>query len=122
MSDPPKIKTATDAFESASDESRVYILKLYVSGMTPSSLRAIQNLRRICRQYLEGRFELDIIDIYQQPELAKREQIIAAPTLIKKLPVPLRHFIGDLSDTEKILVGLNLIPKHRQTRNTDQGE
>jgi circadian clock protein KaiB len=112
MNDDPKIKSATEAFEKAlSDEKNVYILKLFVSGMTPSSLRAIQNIRNICREHLKGRYELEVIDIYQQPELGKREQILAAPTLVKQLPAPLRQFIGDLSDTEKILVGLNLIPK-----------
>ncbi len=105
------IKSATGAFEKALNEPNVYVLKLFVSGMTPRSLKAIQNTRRICRDHLDGRYELEVIDLYQQPELGKREQIIAAPTLIKKLPVPLRQFIGDLSDTEKILVGLDLIPK-----------
>lgn len=111
MSKENGIKSATDAFEKASNEPNVYVLKLFVSGMTPRSLKAIQNTRRICRDHLEGRYELEVIDLYQQPELGKREQIIAAPTLIKKLPAPLKQFIGDLSDTEKILVGLDLIPK-----------
>lgn len=114
MNDKNGIKNAADAFEKALNEKRVYILKLFVSGMTSSSLKAIQNIREICQKHLEGRYELEVIDIYQQPELGKREQIIAAPTLIKKLPVPLRQFIGDLSDTDKILVGLNLIPKKPQ--------
>ncbi|MFW6333195.1 MAG: circadian clock KaiB family protein [Thermodesulfobacteriota bacterium] len=111
MSEENGIKSATGAFEKALKEQKVYVLKLFVSGMTPRSLKAIQNTRRICRDHLDGRYELEVIDIYQQPELGKREQIIAAPTLIKKLPMPLRQFIGDLSDTDKILVGLDLIPK-----------
>jgi len=111
MTEENGIKSATDAFEKALNEENMYVLKLFVSGMTPRSLKAIQNTRRICRDHLDGRYELEVIDLYQQPELGKREQIIAAPTLIKKLPVPLRQFIGDLSDTEKILVGLDLIPK-----------
>lgn len=88
-----------------------YILKLYVAGITPRSMKAILNIKQICRDHLEGRYELEIIDIYQQPVLARGEQIVAAPTLIKKLPPPLRKFIGDMSDTEKILVGFDLIPR-----------
>jgi len=85
-----------------------YVLKLYVTGMTPRSMEAIMNIKKICQENLSGRYELDIIDIFRQPVLAKGEQIIAAPTLIKKLPLPFRKFIGDMSDTEKILIGLNL--------------
>jgi len=88
-----------------------YVLKLYVTGMTPRSMKAITNIRGICEEHLKGRYELEIIDIFQQPVLTKGEQIIAAPTLIKKLPLPLRRFIGDMSDDEKILIGLDLRPK-----------
>jgi len=88
-----------------------YILKLYVAGMTPNSRRAITNIKKICDEYLEGRYELEILDIYQQPVLAAGEQIIAAPTLIKELPLPLHKFIGDLSNKDKVLVGLDLRPK-----------
>ncbi len=88
-----------------------YILRLYVTGTTPNSQRAIENVRKICEEYLQGRYELEIVDIYQQPELAREGQIIAAPTLIKKLPLPLRKFIGDMSKTEKILLGLELKAK-----------
>ncbi|HTY74891.1 MAG TPA: circadian clock KaiB family protein [Candidatus Nanoarchaeia archaeon] len=88
-----------------------YVLRLYVTGMTPKSIHAIENIRKICEENLKDRFELEVIDVYQQPEYAKKEEIIAAPTLIKKLPLPLRKFIGDMSDKEKILVGLNLFPK-----------
>jgi circadian clock protein KaiB len=86
-------------------------LRLYVAGLNRISLRAIENLNRICAEHLQGRYELEVIDIYQQPVLAQGEQIIAVPTLIKQLPPPLRRFIGDLSQTEKILVGLDLRPK-----------
>ncbi len=79
--------------------------------MTPNSLRAIENLRKICEEHLEGRYELEIIDIYQNPVLAIGEQIIATPTMIKELPTPLRKFIGDLSQTDRILLGLDLKPK-----------
>jgi circadian clock protein KaiB len=91
-------------------DQKKYVLKLYVTGMTPHSLNAIKEIKAICTEYLQDRYELEIIDIYQQPVLAKGEQIIAAPTLIKKLPLPLRRFIGDMSDKERILVGLDLRP------------
>lgn len=93
---------------------RVYVLKLFVSGMTPNSMRAIRNIREICRNHLKDDYQLEIVDIYQQPELGRREQIVAAPTLVKKLPAPLRKFIGDLSDTEKIVVGLDVISKDQE--------
>jgi len=93
-------------------ETRHYVLRLYVAGLTKKSLRAIENLKKICQEHLQGRYELEVVDIYQQPDLAKGEQIIAAPTLIKELPPPLRRFIGDMSQTEKILVGLELRPKN----------
>jgi circadian clock protein KaiB len=81
-----------------------------VTGSTPRSTKAIQNIRALCEQHLRGRYDLEVIDIYQQPVLARGEQIIAAPTLIKKLPEPLRKVVGDLSDTEKVLMGLDLQP------------
>lgn len=85
-----------------------YVLRLYVTGTTPNSMRAIVNIRKICEEHLQGRFELEIVDISQHRTLAAGEQIIAAPTLIKKLPLPLRRFIGDMSQTERILLGLDL--------------
>lgn len=85
-----------------------YILKLYVTGITPRSTTAISNIKKICEEHLKGRYDLEVVDLYLQPNLAKGEQIIAAPTLIKKLPLPLRRIIGDLSGTEKVLVGLDL--------------
>ena len=85
-----------------------YVLRLYVTGMTPRSTQAIKNLQAICDEYLEGRYDLDVIDIYQQPVLVKGEQIIAAPTLIKKLPLPMRRIIGDMSNRERVLLGLDL--------------
>ncbi len=100
---------ATLDWEKTPDEK--YVLRLYVTGMTPNSVRAIENMRAICGEYLEGRFDLQIIDVYKQPSLAKGEQIIAAPTLVKKLPPPLRRFVGDLSNTERVLLGLDLVPK-----------
>lgn len=91
-----------------SEPNEKYILQLYVTGATPSSTKAIKNLKKICEEYLDKRYVLEVIDIYQQPQLAKGEQIIAAPTLIKKLPLPFRTLIGDLSDTDRVLMGLNL--------------
>ena len=93
---------------SLSPGTEKYVLRLFVTGMTPRSVNAIENIRKICEENLKGRYELEVIDIYQQPEYAKSEQILAAPTLIKKLPLPLRKFIGDMSDKEKILIGLNV--------------
>ena len=87
-----------------------YVLRLYVTGLTARSTRAIQNIKTICEDHLKGRYELEVVDVYQHPGLAKGEQIIAAPTLIKYLPLPLRRFIGDMSHTEKILLGLDLRP------------
>jgi circadian clock protein KaiB len=87
-----------------------YILRLYVTGMTTRSARAIANLQRFCEKHLHGRYDLQVIDVYQQPELARSEQIVAVPTLIKQLPLPLRRLIGDMSDEERVLVGLNILP------------
>jgi circadian clock protein KaiB len=85
-----------------------YVLRLYVTGSTNRSVFAIENLKKICEEYLEGRYELQVIDLYQKPSLAKGDQIIAAPTLIKRLPLPFRRIIGDMSNKEKVLVGLDL--------------
>jgi circadian clock protein KaiB len=86
-----------------------YVLRLYVTGMTPRSAQAIKNLQAICNEHLEGRYDLDVIDIYQQPVLTKGEQIIAAPTLIKRLPLPMRRLVGDMSNRERVLLGLDLV-------------
>lgn len=106
----PKKSKAQVALEQAAAEraSQRYILRLYIAGTTARSTLAIQNIRKICEEHLHGRYDLQVIDVYQQPTLAEGEQIIAAPTLVKKLPLPLRRFIGDMSDTERILVGLDL--------------
>ena len=86
----------------------VYRLRLFVTGVTPNSTRAIANLKEICETYLAGKYDLEIIDVYQQPLIAESEQIIALPLLIKKSPMPQRRLIGDMSDTGKVLRGLNL--------------
>ena len=100
-----------------------YVLRLYISGVTARSTRAILNLKTLCDRHLPGRFELDVIDIYQQPHLAKDQQIVAAPTLVKSLPLPLRRFIGDMSRADRLLLGLGLAPaEHVTTGNDDQDD
>ena len=106
---PPGSHTASG--ESQIDPGERYILRLYVAGMTSRSARAVENVRAFCEKHLEGRYELQVIDVYQQPALAKSEQLIAAPTLIKKLPLPLRRLIGDMSNEDRVLVGLDLVTR-----------
>ncbi|MEK7795592.1 MAG: circadian clock KaiB family protein [Candidatus Hydrogenedentota bacterium] len=89
----------------------LYVLRLYVTGMTPNSVRAIENIKAICEEYLEGRYDVEIVDIYKQPSLAKGEQILATPTLVKLLPLPLRRLVGDLSQKNRVLLGLDLVPR-----------
>jgi circadian clock protein KaiB len=85
-------------------------LKLYVAGKTPKSLTALKNLKNICEEYLEGKYRIEIVDLLKKPQLAEGDQIFAVPTLVRKVPVPMRKIIGDLSDQEKVLVGLNIVP------------
>lgn len=87
-----------------------YVLRLYVTGMTARAARAIRNVRAICDEHLKGGYDLEVIDLYQQPALAREAQIIAAPTLIRKLPLPLRRIIGDMSERDRVMVGLGLDP------------
>jgi circadian clock protein KaiB len=107
-----KLREATEAFEEALKEKALrrakYILRLYVTGSSHHSLRAVYNLKKICEEYLPDDYDLEVIDIYKNPAAAREEQIIAAPTLVKKLPRPIRKFVGDMSNTQKILVGLDL--------------
>lgn len=112
---PPDGKTPLDSSEQflqalQNEKDGKYILRLYIAGNTPKSNEAITNIREICEKHLKGRYQLDVVDISQQPEMARTDQIIATPTLIKYLPAPLRRIIGDLSGKEKILVGLNILP------------
>jgi circadian clock protein KaiB len=110
MKEKNKITSAAEKFDlkiSTLDNDR-YILRLYITGSTRRSILAITNLKKICEEYLEGRYELEVIDLFQKPSLAKGDQIIAAPTLIKKLPLPFRRIIGDMSNKEKVLLGLDL--------------
>src|SRR5687767_4569441 len=90
------------------EEPKRWQLRLYVAGQTPKSLLAFANLQRICEQYLPGEFQIEVIDLIENPRLAKDDQIVAIPTLVRKLPEPIRKIIGDLSDTERTLVGLQL--------------
>jgi circadian clock protein KaiB len=98
------------AFEKTAEKQtqESYVLRLYVTGMTPRSTAAFESIKRICEKYLHGHYDLEVIDIYQQPSLAKDEQIIAAPTLVKRLPAPFRRLIGNLADEDRVLTGLGL--------------
>jgi circadian clock protein KaiB len=91
-----------------------YILKLYITGQTPNSIRALENLKRICEEELDEEYKIKVIDILKEPQLAEDDRIIATPTLVKFLPPPLNKIIGDLSDREKCLLGLDLIPKKKE--------
>jgi len=108
-----KIRSTDSKLESAAAEraSQRYVLKLYVTGATARSLRAIANIKAICEQYLKGRYDLEVVDIYQRPARLRGEQIVAVPTLIKRLPAPMRRMVGDLSKTEQVLRGLDLVTR-----------
>ena len=93
---------------SPDDNGEKYIFTLYVTGAAPSSMRAVVNVRKFCETFLAGRFEIEIIDIFKEPQVAKSAQLIAAPTLVKEFPLPVRRFIGDMSKTEKLLAGLDI--------------
>jgi len=101
---------APAGYAAPGDGAEKYILRLYITGMTNRAARTIENLQTFCEKHLAGHYELQVIDVYQQPELARTEQIVAVPTLIKKLPLPLRRLIGDMSDEERVLVGLDILP------------
>lgn len=107
-----KLRHATEAFEEALNEKALkrakYILRLYVTGSSGKSLRAVYNLKKLCEEYLPDEYDLEVIDIYKDPVAAREEQIVAAPTLVKKLPRPIRKFVGDMSNTQRILVGLDI--------------
>jgi circadian clock protein KaiB len=111
--DPAPPGDSAAAYETALQQSArdAYVLRLFVAGMTPNSRLAIENIRKFCSEHLEGRYQLEIIDIYQQLACAEEWQIIVAPTLVKELPPPLRKFIGNMSQTERLLLGLNVRTK-----------
>ena len=118
----PRKSSATKAMERAVSRASTekYVLKLYITGMTPRSREALRNLRKVCHERLGNNYDLEVIDIYQQPTLAKGDQIIAVPTLIKKLPLPLRRLIGDLSREDRIVLGLDLKPELPLPEYTDE--
>ena len=92
-------------------DAKKWNLRLYVAGQTPKSIVALANLKRICDEHLQGRYEIEVIDLMENPQLARRDQIVAIPTLVRELPSPLKRIIGDLSNTEKVLVGLDVSPR-----------
>ncbi len=99
-----------------------HVLRLYVMAETPNSTRALANIKRLCEGELKGRYELEVIDILQNPQLAEDDKIIAIPTLIKKLPNPIRRLVGDLSDREKVLLGLDIVSRNNGAQVSDQQE
>ena len=104
-----KLGLAGETKQAASHSRQAkYVLRLYVSGSTLKSALAVENIKRVCEQHLKGQYDLEVIDIYQQAHLARDEQIVAVPTLIKRLPPPLRKLVGDMSDLNKVLLGLDL--------------
>lgn len=92
------------------DDEGIWLLRLYVAGQTPKSVRAFANLRQICEKHLAGKYKIEIIDLLENPEIGRSDQILAIPTLVRRLPPPLVKIIGDLSNTEKVLVGLSITP------------
>jgi circadian clock protein KaiB len=105
--------SAIDAKPNGEETGEVWELRLYTAGQTPKSIAALANLKRICEEHLHGKYKIEVVDLMAHPRLAKEHQIVAIPTLVKKLPQPLRQLIGDLSDTERTLVGLQLRQTHR---------
>jgi circadian clock protein KaiB len=101
-------KKSSEPNGDATPKLQKVVLRLYVTGQTPRSVRAIENLSKFCRRFLKERFDLEVIDIYQEPSLAKEVQIVAAPTLIKSLPLPVRRLVGDFSDQERVISGLDI--------------
>jgi circadian clock protein KaiB len=93
--------------------SETFLLRLYVAGQTPKCIRAFSNLKRICEEYLVGRYHIEMVDLLENPQLARGDQILAVPTLVRRLPEPIKKIIGDLSNTERVLVGLDLRPARR---------
>ena len=106
-----KSKPKTDSARATrAKPADVWKLRLYVAGQTPKSVVAFANLKRLCEDHLKGRYTIEVIDLAQTPQLAKNDQILAIPTLVRKLPEPVRRIIGDLSNTDRVLVGLDLVP------------
>jgi circadian clock protein KaiB len=105
-----KKRSTTAQTDAGNDGANIFQLRLYVAGQTPKSIAALANLRRICNEHLTGRYKIEVIDLMKNPTLARGDQILAVPTLVKKLPSPVRKILGDLSNTERVLVGLDLQP------------
>jgi circadian clock protein KaiB len=104
-------KPARTKVKPAKAKSEMYTLRLYIAGKTPRSVAALDNLKKICEEHLAGRYKLQVVDLLESPQLARGDQILAIPTLVRKLPLPMRRIIGDLSNTERVLVGLDLRSK-----------
>lgn len=120
--EPREPDSDTEAFERAlagSEPEVLYVLRLFVSGMTPRSAQALSTIKSICEERLAGRYELEVVDVYQRPDLVSDDQIIAVPTLVKRLPEPLRRYIGDLSDREQMLIGLGLQQRGRDAERAE---
>ncbi len=112
---PPATPTP-DALDALDDDDERWNLRLYVAGETPKCVQAFEHLKRICEEHLQGRYSIEVIDLLKNPTLASGDQIIAIPTLVRKLPPPVKKIIGDLTNTERVVVGLNLIPVRSETR------
>ena len=108
---PTTPKSAPPKAGPAKAKSDAFVLRLYVAGQTPKSMAAFANLKKICEEHLAGRYQIEVIDLLENPKLARGDQILAIPTLVKKLPPPMRKIIGDLSNTERVLIGLDLLPR-----------
>ena len=106
---PTKLAQPRDKLARKKDD--MYVLRLYVAGQTPKSMTAFDNLKKICEEYLEGRYQIQVVDLLENPKLASGDQILAIPTLVRRLPSPMRKIIGDLSNTERVLIGLDLVPR-----------
>jgi len=104
----PDAVTTDESLLARAEQQEPYVLCLFLTGMTPRSTEAYANIKAICEKHLHGRYDLEVVDIYQQPSLARDEQIIAAPTLVKKLPAPLKRLVGNLSKEDRVLIGLDL--------------
>jgi len=114
----------TRAFEEAfagQPEAELYVLRLFVTGTSPRAVLAIRNVRALCEEKLSGRHDIEVIDIYRHPELARPDQIVVAPTLVRKLPLPVRRLIGDLAQTKRVLVGLDLVASPEKPPGADSG-
>ena len=110
--EPSQPNQTVEPYPTATDEPEqtVYVLRLYITGTTPKSTRAVRNLVKVCQEYLAERYDLEVIDLYQQPALAQTEDIVAIPTLLKKQPLPVQKLLGDLSNTQHLVAGLGLSP------------